>query len=279
MHSRSLLTVYLQLDPISAVLFSIILQLYIIIISYSIKKRLLAIALIISTGLLSCGSQADRATTLSEQAVATETGAQYAVNIEESQITWKVAHKGGLNPRFGVLSLEQGTLSFHDHHIEAGAFVINMNTIKVDRASVDKDEDVAKLEAHLKNSDFFDIEHHPSIDFKITKVEDFDPNIHSSQMSNANQMISGNLNILGTSVNITFPAYISFDGERAFITAQFIADRSEWGLVFGTKDKETGAAINPTEWAINKDMEIGIHLIAEKKRLVNSFSIETLIRI
>ncbi|MDR2224313.1 MAG: YceI family protein [Flavobacteriaceae bacterium] len=229
------------------------------------KKIVLSLAVIATLTLASCGNKnADKATTTTEQEVAIEQGDKYAVNLTESNVTWKVAHKGGINPRYGTLTLKAGDIAIDANGLNAGSYTIDMNSIKADRASVDKDDEVAKLEGHLKSPDFFDVEKNPTVDFKITKVEDFDAAKHTSKVEGANKVVSGNLTILGKTVNITFPAKVTVENGKAIMDASFIADRAEWGLVFGTTDKDSGAALNPAEWGISKDMEIGIHLVADK---------------
>lgn len=229
------------------------------------KKILLSVAVVAALSLASCGNKnADKATTTTEQEVAVEQGDKYTVNLTESNVTWKVGHKGGLNPRFGTLTLKAGDIAIDATGLNAGSYSIDMNSIQPDRASVDADEDVAKLGGHLKSPDFFDVEKNPTVDFQITKVEDFDAAKHTSTVEGANKMVSGNLSILGKTVNITFPAKVTVENGKAVMDAAFVADRTEWGLVFGTTDKDSGAALNPADWAISKDMEIGIHLVADK---------------
>ncbi|MCA4792903.1 YceI family protein [Myroides odoratimimus] len=229
------------------------------------KKIVLSLAVIATLTLASCGNKnADKATTTTEQEVAVEQGDKYSVNLTESNVTWKVGHKGGVNPRYGTLTLKAGDIAIDANGLNAGSYTIDMNSIKVDRASVSADEDIAKLEGHLKSADFFNVEANSTVDFKITNVEDFDAAKHTSKIEGANKVVSGNLTILGKTVNITFPAKVTVENGKAVMDAAFVADRTEWGLVFGTTDKDSGAALNPADWAISQDMEIGIHLVADK---------------
>ncbi len=230
------------------------------------KKILLSLAVVAALSLASCGGKtADKATTTTEQEVAQESGTKYDVNLEESVITWKVAHKGGFAPRWGTIKLESGSLTANDNGLNAGDFVINMNTITADPASVGKDEgkQSTDLDAHLKNADFFDVEKYPTVTFQITKVEDFAGNADNSVLGDANALVSGNITILGNTVNTTFPAVVTILDGKTTIVAKFVANRADWGLKFGTTD-ESGAAINPAEWGISKDMEIGINLVANE---------------
>lgn len=228
------------------------------------RKIVLSLAVIATMTLASCGNKnADKATTTTEQEVATAHGEHYQVDLSKSNATWKVGHTGGANPRWGTLTLKSGDITVDQNGLAAGNYVVDMNSINPDRASVDTDEDVAKLGGHLKSADFFDVENHPTVEFAITSVKDLDPTIESSKVEGANKTVSGNLTLLGKTVNITFPAKVTVEGDDVAMNALFIVDRTDWGLKFGTTDKE-GVAINPAEWGISKDMEIGLNLVAKK---------------
>ena len=229
------------------------------------KKLVFTLAAVTAMAFTSCGDKnADKATTTTEQEVAVEQGDKYALNLEESVITWKVGHKGGLNPRFGTLKLESGDIAIDDSGLNAGNYIVSMNTIAVDPTSVDSEEDLGKLEGHLKSADFFGVETYPTVKFVITGVEDFNPATGASVVEGANKRFSGNLTILDKTVNISFPAKVEVLENKATMEAKFVANRTDWGLKFGTTDKE-GVALNPAEWGISQDMEIGVSLVADKK--------------
>lgn len=228
------------------------------------KKIVLSLAFIATMTLASCGNKnADKVTTTTEQEVATAKGDKFDVNLTDSYVTWKVGHKGGLDPRFGKIALQSGDITVDASGLNAGHYVMDMNTITVDRESVSKDEDVAKLAAHLKNSDFFDVEKFPTVTFHVTKVEDLDATKGDIKMEGANKLVSGNLTILDKPVNITFPAKVTIADDKTTVEANFVAQRTDWGIKFGTTDK-SGVAISPAEWGVSQDMEIGIHLVANK---------------
>ncbi|MHC5310750.1 YceI family protein [Myroides sp. LJL116] len=230
------------------------------------KKIVLSLAIAATLTLASCGNKnADTATTTTEQEVAKEQGVKYVVDTQNSYTTWKVGHTGGIDPRWGKLSLSQGEVSIDQNGLTAGNYILDMNTITVNPASVGDDEKkVSDLTNHLKSVDFFDIAQYPTVTFQITKVEDLDP-ATESKVEGANKSVSGNLTILGKTVNTTFPAKVTITEENATLEANFIANRTDWGLKFGTKD-EKGFDINPADWGISKDMEIGVFLIANKQK-------------
>ncbi|CEJ69024.1 Protein YceI [Chryseobacterium oranimense G311] len=224
-------------------------------------KKLSVIALV-GVGLLaaSCNKEksADTAATATEQKVAESKGEVLAVDVATSVVNWKAFHKGGMAPRWGTLNVKSGDLSVEGGQVTAGNFVIDMNTIKVDPASVtEKDKKPGDLEAHLKNPDFFDVAKNPTSDFKITSVTDL-KDAPKDAIAGANKTVSGNLTLSGKTVNVTFPAKVEVTDNSASVQAKFTVNRADWGLKFGTSEAD------PAEWMISKDIEIGVDVKAKK---------------
>ncbi|KQK25142.1 hypothetical protein AR438_12605 [Chryseobacterium aquaticum] len=224
-------------------------------------KKISVIALA-GMGLLlaSCGDKkSDTATASQEQTVAEKQGAVFAVDVAASKVNWKAFHKGGFAPRWGTLAVSTGELSVADNQLTSGEFVIDMKSIKVDPASVtEKDKKYTDLEGHLKNEDFFNVEKFPTADFKITKVEDLTAGAQNA-VEGANKTVSGNLTLLGKTMNVTFPAKVDIVDKSATLKAQFTVNRADWGIKFGTDETD------PAEWMISKDIEIGIDVKADQK--------------
>ena len=198
-------------------------------------------------------------TVTAEQEVAAKTGEVYNVDLAASKVDWKAFHKGGFAPRWGTLNLKSGEITVENNAVTSGDFVIDMTTLKVDPASVtEADKKPADLEAHLKNADFFDVEKQPTSDFKITAVADFAGELPKDAVAGANKTISGNLTLLGKTLNVSFPAKVTVAEGKASIEAKFTVNRADWGIKFGTDETD------PAEWMISKDIEIGINVTASK---------------
>lgn len=193
------------------------------------------------------------------QEVAAKTGEVYNVDLAASKVDWKAFHKGGFAPRWGTLNLKSGEITVENDAVTSGEFVIDMTTLKVDPASVtEADKKPADLEAHLKNADFFDVEKQPTSDFKITAVADLAGELPKDAVAGANKTISGNLTLLGKTLNVSFPAKVTVAEGKASIQAKFTVNRADWGIKFGTDETD------PAEWMISKDIEIGINVNATK---------------
>nr|WP_314499737.1 YceI family protein [uncultured Chryseobacterium sp.] len=224
-------------------------------------KKISVIALA-GMGLLlaSCGDKKTEATAAGqEQAVAAKQGDVFAVDAAASKVNWKAFHKGGFAPRWGTLAVSSGELSVAENQLTSGEFIIDMKSIKVDPASVtEKDKKYTDLEGHLKNEDFFNVEKFPTADFKITKVEDLAAGAQNA-VEGANKTVSGNLTLLGKTMNVSFPAKVDVADKSATVKAQFTVNRTDWGIKFGTSEAD------PSEWMISKDIEIGIDVKAAQK--------------
>ncbi|ASK29620.1 hypothetical protein CEY12_05660 [Chryseobacterium sp. T16E-39] len=224
-------------------------------------KKITVIALV-GVGLLaaSCNKEKSAATTSAgqEQTVAESKGEVLAVDAAGSIVNWKATHKGGFAPRWGTLNVKSGDLSVEGGKISAGNFVIDMTSIKVDPASVtEKDKKPEDLVTHLKTPDFFDVEKNPVSDFKITSVTDL-KEAPKDAVTGANKTVSGNLTLLGKTMNVTFPAKVDVTDNSASIQAKFTVNRADWGIKFGTSEAD------PAEWMVSKDIEIAVDVKAKK---------------
>ncbi|REC79883.1 YceI family protein [Chryseobacterium elymi] len=221
-------------------------------------KKLSVIALV-GIGLLAASCTKEKSADIAtEQTVAESKGEVLAVDVATSVVNWKAFHKGGMAPRWGTLSVKSGDLSVEEGQLTAGNFVIDMNSIKVDPASVtEKDKKPADLEAHLKNPDFFDTAKNPTSDFKITSVADL-KEAPADAVAGANKTVSGNLTLSGKTMNVTFPAKVDVTEGSASVQAKFTVNRADWGIKFGTSEAD------PAEWMISKDIEIAVDVKAKK---------------
>lgn len=222
-------------------------------------KKISVLALV-GIGLLaaSCNKAKTDTSVATEQTVAESKGEKLTVDTATSVVNWKAFHKGGFAPRWGTLNVKSGDISIEGGQVTAGNFNIDMTSIKVDPASVtEADKKPADLEAHLKNPDFFNVEKNPVSDFKITSVTDL-AETPQDAIAGANKTVSGNLTLLGKTMNVTFPAKVDVADNTAAIQAKFTVNRADWGIKFGTTEA------NPAEWMISKDIEISIDVKAKK---------------
>jgi len=224
------------------------------------KKITLSMAAAALLFAASCNSNSgDQAETGAAQEAAAQTGKEYNADIAGSSIGWRATHKGGMAPRFGTLSLASGTISAENGKLTGGSFIVDMNTLKVDSASVtEAGKKASDLEAHLKNPDFFEVAKYGTAKFEITGVKPFDAATDKSMLEGATDIISGNLTLKDSTVNVTFPAKVSITDSNVSVEAKFVVDRTSWGL-------NLGAEGDPANWMISKDIELTLNVKAVQK--------------
>jgi polyisoprenoid-binding protein YceI len=112
--------------------------------------------------------------------------------------------------------------------------------VEIDASSIDTG--VGDRDTHLRSGDFLDVENHPKITFRSTRVE----GAHAK--SGDKFKITGDLQIRGTTMPVTLEA--TFEGigkdpwgkQRAGFAARTEIDRREWGLRWN-QALETGGVL------------------------------------
>lgn len=217
-------------------------------------------AFILLLTLAACGgASTDQAKTDEKKEAAVTTGTAYPIDTATTTVQWRATHKGGFAPRFGTIKVPDGSLNVENGAVTGGTFDVNLSTLAVDPASVtEPDKKAADLEGHLKSPDFFDVAKYPTAKFVITAVAPYDSTKEKSLLAGATHLISGNLTLKDSTLNITFPAQITVSGNDVTANAKFVIDRSSWGISYKTDG-------SPENWMISKDVEIGFSLKAVKK--------------
>ncbi|NAW50187.1 YceI family protein [Elizabethkingia argentiflava] len=137
--------------------------------------------------------------------------------------------KSDYSSHYGKLSLQKGDIVLKNNQVIGGSFVLDMNSI----AATDiTGEDQQKLNSHLKNGDFFEVEKYPTATFLITSVKKHPDEIY-------NYMVNGNLTLKGNTQAISFPAKIRIhNGQVSLVSNKFSIDRQKFGVNYklGLKD-------------------------------------------
>lgn len=210
------------------------------------KKIILLIA-ITATVFASCNGEKKEKTAIKE-AVKVTVNAENLNNVDvtASVLNWEGskptgAHNGTVALKSGGLLVEAGTLT-------QGVFVVDMNSItNTDMAG---SNGAAKLEGHLKASDFFDVAVYPTAKFVITSVVDTDGKL----------AVTGNLTIKNTTKSITIPATIATaEGITTFKSETFTIDRTDFGVVYASKKLD--AALK--DKFINDLMEMSFNVVTK----------------
>lgn len=163
------------------------------------------------------------------------------VDNQKSTIKWigsKIAesHEGLISIQNGVLLIDHGTLV-------GGDITIDMSSIQTTDMS---DKYNKKLDSHLKNEDFFDVEKHPISSIKITKATKTEAN---------NYQIVADLTIKGITHSITFDAEVNIRKIAFFAKAKIKIDRTKWDIKYNSgnffKDLGDKVILDEIEFEIN----------------------------
>ena len=185
-------------------------------------KKVLIALVALSTILVSCNGEKKEKVVVREEVTVEKTAIVTNVDLTTSMMTWKGTKPTGEHN--GTVALKSGGLVVENGVLKEGEFVIDMSTIKnLDMAG---SAGAGKIEAHLKNADFFDIAVYPTSTFVITSVLEVE----------ANLAVTGNLTIKDVTKSITIPAKISSeDGVTTFTSALFNIDRADFNVKYGSK--------------------------------------------
>lgn len=224
------------------------------ILSYNLKSLQLSLLSIMAILLIACGGgvEGKKAKTKEAEAVkpaeiATET---YAL-ARNSKIEWVGSKKFVGDKHNGTVPVKSGIFEVAEDGIVGGNFILDMSNIT---NSDLEGEWQGKLLGHLKSPDFFDTAKFPTAEFTITNVEKL------SGVSGATHKIKGNLTLKNTTKSIEFNADVKTAGDGITATTpQFVIDRTQWGVEYGSTDK-TSVADDLKDKIISNDIGIKMSL-------------------
>lgn len=182
------------------------------------------------------------------QAQATER-TTWTLDPAHSQVEFTARHmmitkvRGRFGTVNGVVKVDEADYSNSRVEVEIGA------------ASIDTRED--DRDAHLRSADFLDVENHPTLTFRSTRVEglELEPG--------AEFRVVGDLTIRGTTKEVTLEAVYEgrgtdpWGGERLGFSADTVIDRREFGLEWNQALEAGGILVGN---------EVKIHLEAQAVR-------------
>ena len=118
----------------------------------------------------------------------------------------------------GTVDLSSGYLVVEDGEFTAGEFIVDMTTIT-------ESTDSTGFITHVMSEDFFDVEDYPESKFVVNDIE-YD--------SGDSYIITGDLTIMDTTDEISFPAEMEENDGDLIVNAEFTIDRTKWGIIYGS---------------------------------------------
>lgn len=143
--------------------------------------------------------------------------------VTSSDIHWwgyKVA-KTASSSHDGTIHLKSGAVEMKGNTVVGGTFVMDMNSITATDITGERQQ---KLNAHLKQGDFFEVEKYPIATYKITSVK-------KNKNKDFNYTVHGNLTVRNKTNPVAFPAKITVDnGVVTIISDKFSWDRQKFDV-------------------------------------------------
>lgn len=176
----------------------------------------------------------------------------YNVDYKGSTIGWKAQKVTG-SGHSGTVRVSSGQLVVAKSNISSGKLKVDMNGITC--TDMPEGEYNAKLINHLKSEDFFNTTKFPDANFEVTSV--------TAKTDNAGNTheVKGKITIKGITKDINFPAKVSGDGKAVTIDGALTLDRSLFDVRYGSETFFGSLGDN----AINNDIELTVHIVANKK--------------
>lgn len=146
-----------------------------------------------------------------------------AKKVVSSDVHWwgyKIA-KTEASSHDGTVNVKNGTVVLKKNALVGGTFVLDMTSIN---ATDLQGEYQQKLNSHLKNGDFFEVDKYPTATFKITSVK---------KGANGKSIVTGNLTAKGKTNAVSFPAKISVkNGVVSLESDKFTIGRQKWDIAY-----------------------------------------------
>ena len=204
--------------------------------------------------LVACGPSGTEVESTAAQTenTAAQASATYALDAQTSTVEWEGTKLIGGGHQ-GTIPISQGNLEVDGSQLVGGEVTLDVTGL----SNTDLDEEgKGKLEGHLKSADFFDVAQYPTAKFVITSVTPA-----QNAEDGHNYDITGNLTLKGVSRSITIPATVTMTENRIEATTpDFVIDRTEWGMEYGSGGLEGIAKDN----IINDEVGLKLNLVAMK---------------
>lgn len=220
-------------------------------------KKQLVLAVAFAATLVACSeapktnNEAPATSETATEAPAGVTGT-FATVDANSNMEWHAAHLGGVQPRYGKISVSEAMAMVENGKLTGAKAVVDMNSFTVDNFGDDA-ETAAKLAGHLKSGDFFLVDSFAVSTFEMTGME--------STEGEYNSVITGNLTIKDATQPVSFNANVNVsDDQVSVMSEKFAIDRTQWGLTYNVE----GTAGVPADYLISNTVEFQINLMLNK---------------
>lgn len=174
------------------------------------------------------------------------------LTVDAKASTFKWHAKKVTGEHFGTANISSGTIIVEKGIVTGGTVEVDMTSINVTDL---EGEYKGKLEGHLKSDDFFSTAKSPKSTLVIKKVEA----IKGSKTAE-NYMVTADLTVKGITKEVVFPAIIAVKGNSVTANADFMIDRTQFDIKYGSKSFIEGIG----DKAIDDSFNVKVRIVAGK---------------
>lgn len=144
----------------------------------------------------------------------------YKVDVAHSSVGFRIRHLvGNVTGRFDQF---EGSILLDSSDLTRSSVTLTIRAATIDTAEPKRDE-------HLRSADFFDVDRHPDMTFRSTRI---------TRGSGDTYQVTGAFSMHGVTKEITVPveylgtALDPWGNEKAGFSATFKLNRKDWGIVW-----------------------------------------------
>jgi polyisoprenoid-binding protein YceI len=152
----------------------------------------------------------------------------FRIDTAQSVIRW--TGRNLFNHHSGTVRLASGEIILRQGQLASARFTIDMASIACEDLADSAMN--AMLLAHLRTTDFFDVEHHPTAEFVADAAERIAPSTEGTP----NHLLRGTFTLRGISRPLEFPVLIGAKDNGQHLTGQGVLelDRTAYGSHYGS---------------------------------------------
>lgn len=152
--------------------------------------------------------------------------------VVSSDVHWwgyKVA-KSEASSHDGTINVKSGNIEVKGNKVVNGSFILDMTTISATDLT---GEYKTKLDDHLKNGDFFEVDKYPAAKFVITSI------LPKKNDKEFNSIVKGNLTVKDKTNVISFPAKVAVEKDQVTLeSGKFTIDRQKFNVAYKSAIKD-----------------------------------------
>lgn len=146
--------------------------------------------------------------------------ASFNLDAGASKLEWEGKKVSGAHQ--GTVALKSGQVNIENGQLKGGEVVVDLSKMTTTDL---QGEWADKLVGHLKSDDFFSVDKHPEVNFKIEGVK---------SLGNNKYEVTGPLTIKGKTAKQTFTVSVKEDAKQVAVTGDLSVNRTTYDIRYGS---------------------------------------------